>query len=46
MVELVIFDLGGVVFESPIGALADLERLFNLPKNLLNRHIFQSKVNE
>jgi len=38
----VIFDLGGVVFESPIALLRKLEEQLRLPLNALNRHIFSS----
>ena len=41
-IKAVIFDLGGVVFESPIKHLKMLEEKMKLPRNALNRRIFGS----
>jgi putative hydrolase of the HAD superfamily len=40
--KCVIFDLGGVVFSSPIGRLAQLEVEHGLPSKMLNTHIMNS----
>ena len=40
--KCVIFDLGGVVFSSPIGRLGELEVQMNMKKDTLNRHIMHS----
>jgi putative hydrolase of the HAD superfamily len=40
----VIFDLGGVVFESPVASLRKLEHEHGMPTNLLNKHIAQSEA--
>ena len=42
MTQCVIFDLGGVVFESPIVKLAELESSHGLEVHALNRFIMQS----
>ena len=40
----VIFDLGGVVFDSPIAGLRRLEQTLGMPRSMLNRHIAQSEA--
>ena len=42
--KCVIFDLGGVVFSSPIGRLAALETEIGMPSKTLNRFIMNSKA--
>ena len=42
-IKCVLFDLGGVVFSSPIGRLAKLEKRFGITHNALNRYIMNSK---
>lgn len=41
-IKCVIFDLGGVVFSSPIGRLGKLERIYGIPHNVLNGYIAKS----
>ena len=43
-IKAVIFDLGGVVFSSPIGRLGEVERKIGLEHNSLNRHIGNCKT--
>ena len=42
MASCVIFDLGGVVFSSPIGRLRELESTYHMPTHTLNRFIMHS----
>ena len=42
--KTVIFDLGGVVFSSPIGRLAELETKYHMKTKTLNRHIMHCKA--
>ena len=41
-IKAVIFDLGGVVFESPMDVFVKFETRLGLPPNTLNRHIVNS----
>ncbi len=41
-IRAVIFDLGGVVLESPLHTIADYEREHDLPAGLLNRVVVES----
>lgn len=41
-VEAVIFDLGGVILDSPLDAIAAFEQRHSIPAGAINRHVFAS----